>query len=836
MRNYFLLLFLLCVCCASYGQTAVVGDLNGDGKPDVVVVNANLNTLSVFTNSGGGNLSATLFPALSHIGRAVQLADFNGDGHLDLLVTETPDPAHGALVLEILLGDGHGGFGAPIPVSTGSVVVSTPAVAADFDGDGIPDIAFASGDLFILIGDGHGGFSAPHEHAIAIVGSGTLSDMNNLTVTDVNRDGKPDLIINGDINGSSVCYLALNTGNGQFISRAIRNLDNNNSSCRVVPDLNNDGNVDFLGDTFISFGDGQGGILYTEGRNSVAADGFVADLDNNTTPDFIKDFIHYYPGNGQNGYADQETFLTPPPGVFLEILAIADLNGDGRPDFVLQDSTNPANISFFINNVVTPPTFPAATTMSLAASAQTTSAGTPVTLIAGASSLNASPANGTGTVTFSEGATTLGTVPLGQLLDVTFTAGQHNVTASYSGATDASNFQFSASTSSALSVLVNSAPPPAAAPNVALTTLLTPAFVHNPVVLTATVTPSDAFATAPTGTVVFKSDGELLSFTNVDSTTSKAAVEVRFTTPGLHNVQAFYGGDANFPPATSATVVEDIHAFGAPRNPSTVQVALSSGTAVINQSVTLNATVVGVANPPSNFIYRVNGDFLAFNSPNPQTPTTFKPQAQGTYTISAEYQGDASLAPSTGQATLVVGNPTGDFSMSASPTVATIKAGQSASFTITIDPANGLASTVNFACTGLPAASTCAFSPASLTLNGAVTSTNLTITTTAAQGALVHAARLHPGTLAWPVASFGLVGLLWIAGGISAGTKAKRRWLLPAAFVLPLLLASCGGGGGNRPPQPPPGNPGTPAGTSTVTVTATSATSHTTPLTIVVTP
>jgi hypothetical protein len=830
MRIYFLLLLLLCVCRASYGQTAVVGDLNGDGKPDVVLVNTNLNTLSVFINSGAGNLNATLFPALSHTAKAVQLADFNGDGHLDLLVTESPDPSRPALSLEILLGDGHGGFSAPIPISTGTVVVETPAVAGDFNGDGIPDIAFGSGDLFILFGDGHGGFSAPHEHAITLEGA----VFNNLIVTDVNQDGKPDLIVNGNIDGTAVCYLAVNIGNGQFISRAIRDVQNHeDSSCRPVPDLNNDGNIDILSDTFISYGDGQGGILYLESRNSAAPDGFIADLDNNTTPDFIKDFIHYYPGNGQNGYADQETFLTPPSGVFLQILAVADLNADGRPDFVLQDAVNPSNISFFINNVVTPPTFPAATTTSLAISAQITSAGTPVMLIAGASALNAAPANGTGTVTFSEGAVTLGTVPVGQLLDLTFTAGQHNVTATYSGATDASNFQFSASTSATKSVLVNPGPPPAAAPNIALTTLLTPVFVHNPVVLTATVTPSDAFASAPTGTVVFKSDGDFLSFTNIDSATSKATIQVRFATAGLHNVQAFYGGDGNFPPATSPTVVEDVHAFAAPRSPSTVQVALSSGTATVNQPVTLNATVAGVANPTSNFIYRVNGDFLAFNSPNPQNSTMFKPQAQGTYVISAEYPGDASLAPSLGTATLIVGNPTGDFSMSASPTVATIKAGQSASFTITIDPANGLSSVINFACTGLPAASTCTFSPASLALNGTITSTTLTITTTAAQSAVVHAAQLRPGIFAWSTASFGVLGLLWIAGGVAAGKKSRRRWLLLPILVLPLLSTSCGGG---NPPPLPPTNSGTPAGTSTVTVTATSATSHTMPLTIVVTP
>jgi hypothetical protein len=127
----------------------------------------------------------------------------------------------------------------------------------------------------------------------------------------------------------------------------------------------------------------------------------------------------------------------------------------------------------------------------------------------------------------------------------------------------------------------------------------------------------------------------------------------------------------------------------------------------------------------------------------------------------------------------------------------------------------------------LPAASSCTFSPASVTPNGGAVSTTLTINTTAPQSAVVPVARLHSGPFRWPL---GIVCGLLLVGNLRSKTK-RRRFALA---LLPLLLfaASCGGGGG---PVAPPVI-GTPPGTSTITVTATSAVSHTAPLTLTVTP
>jgi hypothetical protein len=414
-------------------------------------------------------------------------------------------------------------------------------------------------------------------------------------------------------------------------------------------------------------------------------------------------------------------------------------------------------------------------------------------------------------------------------LDFTFAPGLHNVNAAFNGVFDPStNTQFAASSSTtSVTVSVNPGAPPAAVPNISLTTSLTPARQLNPVTLTATVTPSAPNASAPSGSVVFKADANVLGVVALQG--ASAQLSTSFPTAGLHNLQAVYGGDATFPPATSATVVEDIRAFNAARNASSVQLTVTPNAPTLNQPVTLHATLVGVANPPAQFVYRVNGDFLAFALQNPPGPASFTPTAQGTYTISAEYPGDAVRAPSTASVTIVVGNAGGDFTVSASPLSVTIKAGQTATFTITISPVNGMSSPVTFGCSGLPAAASCSFSPASITPNGGIVSTTLTISTTAPSSAAVPVARLRPWTFAWSV---GIVLGLLVAGNFQTARQARRRWGALTGVVLTLCMVSCGGGGTTVK------NPvtATPAGISSITVTATSATSHTTPLAVIVTP
>jgi uncharacterized protein (TIGR03118 family) len=192
----------------------------------------------------------------------------------------------------------------------------------------------------------------------------------------------------------------------------------------------------------------------------------------------------------------------------------------------------------------------------------------------------------------------------------------------------------------------------------------------------------------------------------------------------------------------------------------------------------------------------------------------------------------ASLVP-----TQASGGNTPDFSVSVSPTSATVTAGASSNFTINTSPTNGFNSAVSLSCSGLPAGAKCLFSTQSYTPGG-MTTPMLTITTTPRSG-MTGAVSSGPASSQWPKSQ------LWIllAAGFAAllaalyfgrlrsrcGSTALIR-VGGVAVILLAVFAAAGCGGGKS-----SGSTGTPAGTSTVTVTATSGTlSHSAMITLTV--
>lgn len=748
MRNRFLAILyaVLLLFCSSLAycqdQPVAIGDLNGDLKPDVVVANPSLNNIGIFLNNGSGALGPGTFLAVNGRPDSVSLGDFNSDGHLDILVTVASSGSEG---LQLMLGDGHGGFAAPVAVSTGSAIPGPSAVIADFNGDGFLDIAFgvnaAQPQVAIIFGDGHGGFSAPR--VVPVANDGTF--VTGLVLLDVNKDSKPDLVVNTasvtlHINES---FLLINDGAANFSVSHLSSiggfLGGTAAFVTAVADFNGDGFVDLLfgpgSSSLIMFGDGQGGALYSSSSLPFATpQGFAADIDGNKTIDLVSPALgSYFPGNGHGGFGDPIS-LSFPQGSAL--IAVADFNGDKIPDFVLQSG---ANASVVLNNLTAPANISASTQTLLSLSAATTSVGLPVTLSASVVSYGGVPA---GSVTFFDGAQSLGTAPVDIYgvsgLTTSFaTAGLHNnLTASFAGTLDSStNTAFANSnTTSPSSISVNSSQPSASAPTVTLSAFPNPARVLNPVTITANVTSPSG---TPTGVVVLRADGAVVATLFPGATPGVfGPTGVSFPSVGLHNLQATYGGDATFPQATSATLVEDI---------------------------------------------RVS-------------------------------------VPS-------------DFTITGSPQNATVRAGQSATFNITITPVGDLTSTVGFSCSGLPAGAACSFSPATLTPGTNPVSTTLTLTTTAQSTAAPLV--LRPPTLfVWPLAVAGFFSLLFFSI-LRSRNATKQAVILWAALASLFLMVSCGGGGVTVTPKP---STGTPTGTSSVTVSATSATNHTTALNITVMP
>ncbi|SNT41972.1 Serine protease, subtilase family [Granulicella rosea] len=121
-----------------YYPTAVVaGDLNGDGKLDLVVSSQYYTNGTVLLGNGDGTFTIGSSPATGSYALSLVLGDFNGDGKTDLAAGNEYGST-GA----ILLGNGDGTFAASIPVATGSSPYAL--VAGDFNGDGLRDLAFAN--------------------------------------------------------------------------------------------------------------------------------------------------------------------------------------------------------------------------------------------------------------------------------------------------------------------------------------------------------------------------------------------------------------------------------------------------------------------------------------------------------------------------------------------------------------------------------------------------------------------------------------------------------------------------------------------------------------------
>jgi hypothetical protein len=189
------------------------GDLNGDGKLDLVSINSDDNDVSVALADGKGGFTrvASSF-AVEPSPYPSALADLDGNGHLDIVATSTarPHSQQRALtgVLTVLFGDGRGGFrGGPVPVRT---VTPGFVVVADVNSDRKPDLVASHlerRELTVLIGDGKGGFTET---------TGSPFDLGHtawhVAVADVNGDGNPDVAAAA---GNGVCVM-LGDGRGDF--------------------------------------------------------------------------------------------------------------------------------------------------------------------------------------------------------------------------------------------------------------------------------------------------------------------------------------------------------------------------------------------------------------------------------------------------------------------------------------------------------------------------------------------------------------------------------------------------------------------------------------------
>jgi hypothetical protein len=169
-----------------------VGDLNGDGNPDLAVASVGV---AVLLGNGNGGFGKPRLIGPGTPSSAVAIGDLNGDGNPDLAVTHPGSPPElGSGGVSVLLGNGNGGFGKPQLFDAGALFARAIGIG-DFNGDGKPDLVFIRGSAFgkpeavsVLLGNGDGSFGPATEYS---AGFEALS----LAIGDLNGDGKPDLAV-----------------------------------------------------------------------------------------------------------------------------------------------------------------------------------------------------------------------------------------------------------------------------------------------------------------------------------------------------------------------------------------------------------------------------------------------------------------------------------------------------------------------------------------------------------------------------------------------------------------------------------------------------------------
>ncbi|SEB92924.1 FG-GAP-like repeat-containing protein [Terriglobus roseus] len=530
-------------------------DFNGDGKADVISYgpipysSASASTaFQVFLNNGSGSFTTKTAQTYRLISPVI--IDFNHDGKLDIVslspaASGAPDGAN----LQVFLGDGVGGFAAPItpPGFTpaagplGSAYFSTMATA-DLEGNGLPYLLLGNwtgtypdiqNAILAYRNNADGTFSLAGVSPVYLASTLGQLSISKIVTADLNGDGKLDAIIDLPERATTphIGVLTLGNGDGTFAPGSATFAP---QSCSAVC------NGGFTVVTADFNGDGKKDVAVSSGAGPSAG----------------SDDLYVYLGHGDGTFADplaSASVLIAPTnpsnfnGIYVSIIA-TDIDGDGKQDLVdsagyaylgkgdgtFTSTSNLAGATFWTQIYSTTPSFGML-------QADLNADGLADYYFSFTNVLNISRANLQPTVVLGRAGS------IAQLSTSSLTAGMHSLYAVYGG-----GGVFQGSTSPSTPVSVSQQQPTvtgASSPN--------PALIAQPVTLAVKVS---APSVRPTGAVTFTAGSTTLGTATLD-VSGNASITYTFATVGTQTVTASYAGDANTAAASVVITATTVNAF-----------------------------------------------------------------------------------------------------------------------------------------------------------------------------------------------------------------------------------------------------------------------------------
>ncbi len=734
-----------------------IADFNGDGKMDVATLNGD-GSVSVLLGNGDGTfgLPAVLQPDLataeadlgftgtaSAAPVAIALGDFNGDGKLDIAVEDSLTASGTGTFITVFPGNGNGTFGSPVT----SVAISGAGSSAqfllpgDFNGDGKLDLfappADTGGSLRVLTGNGDGTFTfgggIGSPSGLAVLSSPTLGDFNG--------DGKLDVVLPyTDLSNNMTVAIALGNGDGTFGAlTTIESIPGTSSASLAVAtaDFDENGIPDIAFyypncsptctgtaslDLLSGVGDGTFlGPLTVTNLPAGSPTLVVADLNEDSHSDLL---VLNTPLLGRG----DGTFIVNPVTLPNNAAAVGDFNGDGMLDVI-----SPDPLGFFLDLRTTPDFsgFSSPTSQTVIAGGNTvynislnplygsenavtlTLSGVPAGVTASFQPQTVPGANGSSLLSINTSASTVpgtytltltGTATNGVTRSTPLTLTVNPPTADFGGDITPTTQLIAAGQTAGYMVTV--VPINGFTGNVTLSASGYPAgsvVTFNPAVITGGSGTSLLSVTPPSGT---SSGVYILTITGTSGSlvhSGKRELDV--------NNNADFSGFVN-PPANSVVPGQ--------RAAYTINVTSMNGYT--------GSTWLSVSGLPPGATYRLTPAIVmggAGSSSLLITTSTSTPLGSYTITITGQSGSDSKST----SIQLEVDPSPGDFSGSISPTSQSVTAGTSASYAVTIFPANGFTGNVTVSVAGLPAGATLSFSPSNVVTGGSGT-VNFTITTT----------------------------------------------------------------------------------------------------------